>query len=127
MADASEKAAARKRGEVGEDAALRDYASQGYTLKCRNWRTRQGEVDIIMCSPDGTLVFAEVKTRSENSLLLPKESVDKRKQQKLILAAQGYLSEQGLCDVYTRFDVVEVTVCSDGTLRLNRIEGAFTL
>jgi len=71
----------------------------------------------------------EVKTRMENSLVSPGESVDNRKQERIRLAAQNYLLKTVNDDKQPRFDVAEVTVFTrdDGTngYNLNYIKNAF--
>ena len=56
--------------------------SLGYTLLDRNWRTRDGELDLVMTRP-GELVVVEVKTRSGDGFGHPFEAVDRRKQARL--------------------------------------------
>lgn len=78
--------------------------TQGLSLVARNHRCRGGEVDLVMQHQD-TLVFVEVRLRRHSGFGGPLASVDRRKQQKLALAAQHYLQRHpwgGPC----RFDVV---------------------
>ncbi len=49
-------------GRQGESLALEHYERLGFRLLERNYRTRSGEIDLIVCEPRAT-VFAEVKTR----------------------------------------------------------------
>ena len=51
-------------GRTGEAVAARYYQKQGCELVAHNYRTRMGEIDLILREPDGTLVLCEVKTRS---------------------------------------------------------------
>ena len=50
-------------GRTGEAVAARYYQKQGCELVAHNYRTRMGEIDLILREPDGTLVLCEVKTR----------------------------------------------------------------
>ena len=99
----------------------------GWSVIKRNYQCRFGEIDII-AEKDKTIIFVEVKTRAENSIVSPREAVDSRKQQRIILTANDYISKTETL-LQPRFDVAEVTTLSraDGTTgyRLNYIENAF--
>ena len=77
-------------GHTGEAIAAKYYRQRGWLLLNHNYRTRMGEIDLILYK-ENTLVFAEVKTRAGTMLDRPAAAVDARKQQRLILAAQQYL------------------------------------
>jgi Predicted endonuclease distantly related to archaeal Holliday junction resolvase len=116
-------------GRLGEDAAAGYLCQKGYTIVQKNFRTRFGEIDIIACNA-AYIVFAEVKTRKRNALLLPREAVDEKKQRRLIKATLDYLSTHGIGDLQPRFDVIEVYTAAGNDFRLdgiNQIESAFTL
>ena len=92
--------------------AAKYYMRRGYLLLNHNYRTRMGELDLVLYK-DGQLVFAEVKTRAGRMLDAPAAAVDARKQRRLILAAQYYLQHSPYADASIRFDVVEVTPAGD--------------
>lgn len=94
-------------GRTGEAVAAKYYRQRGYLLLNHNYRTRMGELDLVLYK-DGTLVFAEVKTRTSAARAAPAEAVDYGKRQRLILAAQQYLQQSPYADAPVRFDVVEV-------------------
>lgn len=74
----------------------------------RNFRSRGGEIDLIMLHGN-CLAFVEVRYRSSGRFLHPALSVDQRKQRKLINTAALFLSrEQRFSGFTTRFDVVAV-------------------
>ena len=98
--------------ESGEALAAKYYMRRGYLLLNHNYRTRMGELDLVLYK-DGQLVFAEVKTRAGRMLDAPAAAVDARKQRRLILAAQYYLQHSPYADASIRFDVVEVTPAGD--------------
>ncbi len=82
---------------------------QGLRTVERNYHCRQGEIDLIMRSPDGTLVFIETRYREHRSHGGALASVDQHKQRRLINTARHYLARHssaatGSC----RFDVVAV-------------------
>ena len=98
-----------------EDAGLRWIAS--------NVRFPGGELDLIM-REDQTIVFIEVRYRLHSSYGIGAETVDKRKQQKLIRCAHRWLADYPhLIDLPCRFDVVH----ANGSLqRIEWIRHAFT-
>jgi putative endonuclease len=100
-------------GDIGEDIAYGYLETQGYKILEHNYRFRIGEIDIIAEEGD-TLVFIEVKTKSNKDFGLPQEMVNYKKQQKLIRLAQAYLTEKNLSeDKAWRIDVVAITKNKD--------------
>ena len=88
-------------GHMGEAVAAKYYIRQGYLLLNHNYRTRMGELDLILYKAD-TIVFAEVKTRTSAQRAAPAEAVDYYKQQRLIAAAGQYLQQSPYaCLLYT--------------------------
>ena len=95
-------------GRFGEEEAQAYLRNQGYRLLELNWRFGKEEVDIIALEAN-TLVFVEVKTRTNNTFGLPQEFVSKAKQRHLIKAANAYEERK---DLYyeIRFDIIAVTL-----------------
>ena len=116
-----------KTGASGEDRVASLLRKSGCTIVKRNFQCRFGEIDII-AETDEYILFVEVKTRKENSLVSGVESVNAKKQQRIMLTAEEYLSKT-LCDKQPRFDVAEVTVFTraDNSIgyNLNYIKNAF--
>ena len=113
-------------GRTGEAVAARYYQKQGCELVTHNYRTRMGEIDLILREPDGTLVFCEVKTRAPGSLDVPAAAVDAAKQRRILRTAMLYLQKTDQSDVPMRFDVAEVTPLDSGRWMVHIIKGAFT-
>ena len=80
-------------GAAGEQRAAAWYRSHGYAVVARNWRCREGEIDLI-CAREGTLVICEVKTRSSLAYGHPAEAVTPTKQQRLRTLARIWLAAQ---------------------------------
>ncbi len=110
-------------GKKGEDFAAEYYRKLGYTVSEMNYHSRYGEIDVI-AENDFQIVFCEVKTRSSNARLNPREAVDMKKQQRLTLTAFKYL-ENTECEKMPRFDVFEVWVNEGRIYKFNNIENAF--
>lgn len=113
-------------GRRGEGAAARYYLQRGYFLLAHNYRTRFGELDLVLMSPEGELVFCEVKTRSSGTFAPPAAAVNQAKQRRLILAAQRYLQVLGKEDPPVRFDVAEVMPLDTGRWMVHIIKDAFS-
>jgi putative endonuclease len=109
----------------GRDAELRagEYLErQGLVIIARNYRCRVGELDLVL--RDGpTLVVAEIRYRSDNAFGTPAETVDGRKQMKLIACARRFLQvHPALARAPLRFDVVAL---AGGGTRIEWIRDAF--
>ena len=114
-------------GRVGERLAREHLERLGYRVLERNYRTRFGELDLIVCD-DVHLVFVEVKTRRAGGLESSLQAVSPAKRRRVRSMAAAWLVEASdrprSRDL--RFDVVAVTVDRDGRLtRLDHLEGAF--
>lgn len=110
-------------GKTGEAVAAKYYRQRGYLLLNHNYRTRLGELDLILYK-DGILVFAEVKTRGKAHWGNPADAVDARKQARLIAAAGLYLQQSPYAEAPIRFDVVEVLPAEQGW-QVHCIQNAF--
>lgn len=99
--------AERLNGAEAEALAGEHLERAGLRTLARNYRCPQGEIDLIMDDRD-TLVFVEVRYRHSAGFGSATESVDRRKQQRLIAAARHYLAANRI-DRPCRFDVVAVT------------------
>jgi len=114
--------ARRRLGAEGEEAAAGWYTEQGYEVLARNWRVREGEIDLVLAG-EGTLVFCEVKTRSSDRFGSGLEAVTAAKQRRLRRLAGIYLSrgDTGCVPRRTiRFDVAAV-----GPTGVDVVENAF--
>lgn len=106
-------------GADGETRAASWYEGQGYEVVARNWRCREGELDLVVRK--GTeLVFVEVKTRTTDRFGSPVEAVTVTKQRRLRALAVRYLHDTGARAGTMRFDVVAILAG-----RLEVIEAAF--
>jgi len=78
------------RGELAEDAALTLLKRQGLRLVTRNFRCRGGELDLVMLDRD-VLVVVEVRARKHSAWGGAVESIDVRKQQRIVHATQLFV------------------------------------
>ena len=115
-------------GRFGEDVAARHLEAAGLQILARNWRCREGELDVV--ARDGAqLVIVEVKTRSSLAYGSPAEAVHRAKSARIRqLACRWMLEqrEQGASEFWTdlRFDVITV-VRGARALQVEHLVGAF--
>lgn len=108
-------------GHKGEQLAADYLRSKGYTIRDMDWRQGHRDLDIIALTPDMlTLVFVEVKTRTDDYLTSPELAIDLKKIRNLGLAANSYV-KQNRITLDLRFDIITVVSDTDGH-SLPRIE-----
>lgn len=94
----------KAKGDAAEELALAYLLEQGLTLVARNYRSRFGEIDLILRDA-ATIVFVEVRLRGRAAFTTALESVTAEKQQRIRLAAQHYLAGRSRPPP-CRFDVI---------------------
>ncbi len=100
-------------GHQAEALAEHFLRRRGLRMVSRNYRCRAGEIDLVMLDPGEAsaeqLVFVEVRFRPPGAMVSAVETVDQRKQHKLIQAARHFLmNHQGFQEHPCRFDVIGV-------------------
>ena len=106
-------------GTLGESIAADYLTRRGYAIRERNFRTREGEIDII-AEKDGTLVFIEVRTRRSRACGTAEESVTRRKKERLVALAEAYMEGRDGLPQSWRIDVVALEMDANG--KPSRIE-----
>jgi putative endonuclease len=124
----------RRRGDLGERAALRYLRRRGIRILAKNYTAFSHEIDIVAEEREH-LLFIEVKTRRlrpEDATVLtkPAAAVDKEKQRHIISAAKCWLATHEIRKK-CRFDIIEVYLDpslseKDRVLEIRHIPGAFT-
>jgi len=115
---------ARQRGKWGEDLALEYLKGKGFTAVSRGYRSRFGEIDMIVKNRE-FLVFVEVKLRKNASFAQAREYVGKTKQDKLRATAGLWLASHST-NLQPRFDVIEIYASNDtAPQEIIHIENAF--
>ena len=110
-------------GDRGEEIALRYLLRKGYSLVERNYRTRYGELDLIL-RHENTLVFVEVKLRRGKTFGDPLEAVTERKQATIRAIAEQYLAEKEPEFEEARFDVIGI-LAGGASRGIEHVENAF--
>ncbi|MCZ7525203.1 MAG: YraN family protein [Acidimicrobiia bacterium] len=114
----------RALGAAGERAVAERYERDGYGVLDRNWRRREGELDLVV-ERDRVLVFCEVKTRTSDRFGAPVEAITREKRQRVRLLAAKWLEERRIVVREVRFDVASVVPGSAGQAVVEILEGAF--
>lgn len=113
-------------GAWGEAQAAKYLKKQGFRILERNYGCRFGEIDLI-AADRRYLAFVEVKLRKSDAFARAAEFVDWRKQNRLRMAAELWLSQHET-ELQPRFDVIEI-YAPEGELtkkpRINHLEDAF--
>ncbi len=112
-------------GRMAEDLALRYLQKRNLNLLERNFRSRFGEIDLIM-QENNTIIFVEVRARKTDAFLSPVESVDYKKRTKIRKTSQVYMQKTASWNRFDmRFDVIALTGSATRGMKLNWIKGAF--
>jgi putative endonuclease len=114
----------RRLGELGERLAAQHLLAKGYGIRERNYRRREGEIDIIAELGD-LLAFVEVRCRRGETKGTAAESLTAAKQRRLVTLAEAYGQERENLPPQRRIDVIAVDLALDGRLlSVQHIEGA---
>lgn len=96
------------KGKTAENIAYEFLTRQGLTLLARNYRSRRGEIDLIMHDAD-IIVFIEVRSRKNNRTMNVIESINSQKRERIIQTSQQYLqNSKDFRNSICRFDIVLV-------------------
>lgn len=115
-------------GKWGEDYATEFLQKKGYIILERDWtfgRSKR-DIDIICKTPDlTTVVFVEVKARSNDDVSRPEDAVDVKKMRHLMVAADEYVKSHDISEEL-RFDIIAITGKRNSKqITVNHIEDAF--
>ena len=116
----------RAKGADYEEMAAEYLRNQGYEIIQKNYRNKQGEIDLIvkqhMEFGYSSLVYVEVKYRSNMAYGDPLEAVDFRKQKRISRAASYHYARFGApYGMGCRFDVIAIY----GSGKIIHVENAF--
>ncbi len=105
-------------GAFGENAVVEFIRNQGATIVDRNWRVKEGEIDIIAQLDDKRFAFVEVKTRTSIAYGHPLESITLAKAHRLQRLALAWLAtHQSLGHEY-RIDCAAVIISPNGKVTI---------
>ena len=110
-------------GKYGEELGKQFLLTKGFSILYVNWKYSRFEIDII-ASKDQVLRFVEVKTRKSERFGLPEESVDKKKFEKLMSAAEAFLYKHPQWK-RVQYDILSISFTADGKPEIFFIEDVF--
>ena len=110
---------------MAEDLALRYLQRHRLTLLERNFRSRFGEIDLIM-RENNTIIFVEVRARKNAAFLHPAESVNYAKRSKIRKTSQVFMQKNAALDRFDlRFDVIALTGSEARGMKIEWFKEAF--
>ncbi len=119
-----QKISTREKGKQAEDIAESFLLSKGYSILCRNFRCKLGEIDII-ARKGKTLIFVEVKSNFSREDFVPEEKVDKKKKEKIFKTAEVYLLKNSKILSKIKEIRMDVIVVKVPEVEVKHYEGAF--
>ena len=111
-------------GKRGEQLAAAHLEQRGFTIVDRNWRCRQGEIDLVALD-GGDLVFIEVKTRSSLAYGHPFEAITVMKLARLRRLAAAWCDTHPVTTRRIRIDAVAIIVPELGPVEIDHLEQVF--
>lgn len=102
-------------GAFGEEVVSQYLVKNNAEIIERNWRIREGEIDIIALYPNGKFAFIEVKTRSSMAFGNPFEAINREKAHRLQRLALGWLATHSCLGCEYQIDVAAVMIAPDGS------------
>lgn len=105
----------QRTGAFGEAKTAEFVMARGDEIVDRNWRVREGEIDLITMTTDGTFHFIEVKTRSSLAFGHPFEAINRDKAHRMQRLALAWLATHGCLGCTYAIDAVAILIATDGS------------
>ena len=102
-------------GAFGEEIIARFLTQRGYEIIEKNWRVREGEIDIVALAPNGVFTFVEVKTRRSLAFGHPLEAINNEKAHRLQRLALAWLATHKYFGWDYQIDGAAVLIAEDST------------
>ena len=106
-------------GEVGETFVANHLKKKGYAILARNWRIKDGEIDLVALSPNGKITFVEVKSRSSMAFGHPLEAISPDKAFRLQRLALAWLVSNSKFGAYFQIDAAAVIIAPSGGIEID--------
>jgi putative endonuclease len=114
-------------GKWGERQCEKFLKQKGLKTLTRNFFSKTGEIDIIMVDVDHSIVFVEVKTRTDEEFAPTESVVNRSKVEKMGRTARYFLSSNEIQNRPFRFDIVTVTLGRRGPVEIRHYKNAFVM
>ena len=115
----------KRLGRWGERRCEKYLRKKGFKTIARNFSCRTGEIDLIMADSDGTIVFIEIKTRTDEKFTPAEEVITLPKKTRLIKTAKYFLKTYDIENRPCRFDIVTIVLDKTKHERISHYENAF--
>ena len=102
-------------GAVGEESAAQYLINRGDEILARNWRIREGELDLVTLDRSGLIHVVEVKTRSSAAFGHPLEAIDSAKAHRIQRLALAWLATNGALGCDYQIDAIAILISSDSS------------
>ena len=112
-------------GRWGEKRAERFLKSKGLKKLTCNFSCKTGEIDLIMVDNDASIVFVEVKTRTDEAFTPTETVITSAKKTRLRRAANYFLATNNIENRPFRFDVVTILLTQTGPEHIKHYKNAF--
>ncbi len=112
-------------GRWGQKQAKKFLKKKGYKTLKENFSCKTGEIDLIMAEPQGSLVFIEVKTKTNEDFVDAEAAVTKAKQFRMAKTANFFTKKYKLENLPLRFDVVIIVANEKNKPQIRHYENAF--
>lgn len=109
-------------GQTGELKAAAFLENAGYRIRHRNWKSGRKEIDIVAENKD-FIVFVEVKTRTDDRWMDPRQTVPPEKQRLIIRGAEAYIHKYNI-NKESRFDLI-IVMGKEEPFKIDHIENAY--
>ena len=108
-------------GKKGEEIAKKYLIKSGYKIIERNFRTKYGEIDLI-CEKDNSIIFIEVRTKSNLDFVSPEESISSKKIDHIKNSSLDYLSKNKKKYKDIKFEFIGILISSENDYKINHIK-----
>ena len=112
-------------GQWGERRSERLLKRKGLKTLTRNFSCKTGELDLVMVDTDRTIVFVEVRSKAEDSLVSPEQSITQTKKKRIDRAARYFMKIHKIEDRPYRFDIVAIVLGQKGRPQIRHYKSAF--
>ena len=106
-------------GEVGETFVANHLKKKGYAILARNWRIKDGEIDLVALSPNGKITFVEVKSRTSMAFGHPLEAISPDKAFRLQRLALAWLVSNSKFGADFQIDAAAVIIAPSGVIEID--------
>ena len=112
-------------GRWGEKQSEKFLKRKGLKTLTRNFRSKTGELDLVMVDSDGGIVFVEVRTKADEKFADVEDSITSAKKTRLKRTARYFIASNDIQDRPCRFDIVTIVLGRTGRPQIRHYENAF--